>query len=211
MELIIRSILAVPAIFVAWKIIYDITVGKRADLREEYKFAKEFLSDARKDDIHPFVLEKGYHAIAGSSILSPEYISYILSLKNPSQCLKDYVLSIQLMDELKMEGNLKLKFKRKYQCSWFRNWLKIFYSVGYFLLAFIALSPVVASNYFGISALHSLLLLAFTLPLAGTLAWSSLTAYARVKRGEELIYNQKKHTTIIMVPTYKRIQRTAYK
>ena len=201
MELIIRSILVVPAVLGAGKIIYDITVGKRAHLREEYKFAKEFLSHAKKDGIHPFVLEKGYQAIAGTSTLSPEDISYILSLKKPSQCLKDYVLSNQLMDKLKTEGNLKLNFKRKYQKSWFRTWLKFFYSSGYFLLAFIALSPVVVSNYFGISGLHSLLLLAFTLPLAGTLAWSSLIAYARVKRGEELISNQEKHTTTIMVST----------
>ena len=201
MELIIRSILVVPAVLGAGKIIYDITVGKRAYLREEYKFAKDFLSDANKDGIHPFVLEKGYQAIAGTSTLSPEDISYILSLKKPSQCLKDYVLSNQLMDELKTEGNLKLNFKRKYQKSCFRTWLKFFYSSGYFLLAFIALSPVVVSNYFVISGLHSLLLLAFTLPLAGTLAWSSLIAYARVKRGEELISNQEKHTTTIMVST----------
>ncbi len=57
MELIIRSILVVPAVLGAGKIIYDITVGKRAHLREEYKFAKDFLSDANKDGIHPNVIK----------------------------------------------------------------------------------------------------------------------------------------------------------
>ncbi len=201
MELVTKLILAIPAIIGAGKIIYDITIGKKSHLREEYKFAKEFLSDVENGGLHPFALEKGYYSLAGTTCLSPEVIAYILSLKKPSQCLKDYVLSYQLMEELQPEGNLKLNFKKKYKASWYRNCLKFFYSAGYFLFAFIAVSPLIVSQYLGISVPNSFVLLAFTLPLSGTLAWTSLTAFVKIARGEELVLNQEKHTSTIIVMT----------
>ncbi|WP_210447559.1 hypothetical protein [Vibrio crassostreae] len=39
------------------KILYDIVSGKKAKLREEYRFAKEFLVDL-DNDLHPYAKEK---------------------------------------------------------------------------------------------------------------------------------------------------------
>lgn len=121
-ETVIKIIGAIVAIFGAGKIIYDVTTGKKSRLREDYKFAKEFLEDLKNNpDIHPFAVERGYQAIAGSTSISSEKIAYLLSLKNPGKCLNDYVLSKNYLQLLSTNGDLCLTFAEKYSSSWFRS------------------------------------------------------------------------------------------
>lgn len=112
-ETIIKIIGLIAAIIGAAKIIYEITTGRKSHLREDYKFAKEFLEDLKNNpNLHPFAVEKGYHAIAGSEIIDSEEISYILLLKNPGKSLRDYILSkkyLQILEKMSTIGLILLK------------------------------------------------------------------------------------------------------
>ena len=93
-EIIIKIILAIVGIMGAAKIIYELILGSKSKLREEYRFSKEFLNDlSQNKNLHPFVIEKGYQAIAGTSTVNGEEISYLLSLEKPVECINDYVLA----------------------------------------------------------------------------------------------------------------------
>ena len=173
-------------------------VSRKSHLRDEYRFANEFLIDVKNKDTHPFTTEKGYHAIAGTTAVNTEEIAYILSLNNPSQCLNDFVFSKHLMENLKMDGDLKLEFKKKYRNKWSRRLRKALLLPLYFVLAFYALSPLVLSNLFELSLSEALLILVFTLLTGVPPAFTAMRAYVRIERGEALISNQDSHSKAIV-------------
>ena len=189
------------AIFGIWKVLYEIKTGRKTHLRAEYDFAKKFLSDVSEGTMHPYPMEKGYQAIAGTNIVKADEIAYILTLEDPVQCLKDYVLSKQLMEKIETKGDLKLKFKMKYSGSWARNWRKTMYLSLYFILAFSALSPFVIQNTLKTNLSDMAIQLLFSIPFGGLYAWGSLNAYSKIKRGESLIDNQKGHTQRVIIET----------
>lgn len=189
MEFFIKLIVVSVAILGGGIKIYHLILEKKAHLKEEYKFAKEFLKDENQNDIHPFVLEKGYQVISGSNTVNSKEVSYILSLKNPSQSLRNYVFSKSLIEELKEEGSLT--FKGRYQKEGWRKWFKRLYAVSYLLCALIATSPIFILDE---SLKKFLLLLAVMLPTFGLFAWWSIVAYVKIDRAEKLIFNQEKHT-----------------
>lgn len=196
---IAKVALAIVGIITAGKIFFDVFVGKKTNLREDYKFAKEFLDDTDKQKLHPFSLSKGYQSIAGTITVRASEIEYILSLKDPVQCLRDFILSKQLFERLETEGDFKLAFIKKYKSDFSRGWRKLWYLTLYFSLAFTALSPMLLSKFFEVEATDALLQLMFTLPFFGLYAWMSLQAYAKLTRGEFLYNNQKQHTSNIVV------------
>jgi len=196
---IAKVVLGGVGIVTAGKVFFDIFIGKKTNLREEYKFAKEFLDDTSKEKLHPYTLSKGYQAIAGTVTVKATEIEYILSLKDPIQCLHDFILSKQLFERLEVKGDFKLVFKKKFKSNYSRRWRKIFYLVSYFTLAFLAFSPMILSKYFEASAVDSLLQMLFTLPFLGLYAWLSLKAYAKIARGEHVFNNQEKHTSGILL------------
>jgi hypothetical protein len=112
---IAKVALAIVGIITAGKVFFDILIGKKSNLREEYEFAKGFLDDTVKKSLHPFTLSKGYQAIAGTNAVKSSEIEYILSLKDPVQCLSDFILSKQLFERLETEGDFKLVFQKKYE------------------------------------------------------------------------------------------------
>jgi len=73
-ETIFKLVTTTLGIFGAARIIYEFSTGSKNKLREEYRFAKEFLRDIAQDPkLHPLAIEKGYYAIAGAtSIKSKE-------------------------------------------------------------------------------------------------------------------------------------------
>lgn len=176
-----------------WKFIYEVRINKKSQLRDEYKFSKEFFETVKNNELHPFSLEKGYQAIAGSKVLKANEVEYILSLENPVQCLKDYVCSRSMMNKLETEGNLRLSFKDKYKKSWSRTWRKWFYLLLYLVSATIAMSPLLFSKYLVNEDASILEQLLITFPFGVCYAWISVSAYKKIQCGEALINNQKSH------------------
>ncbi|WP_340677875.1 hypothetical protein [Paraglaciecola sp.] len=197
--LVAKLVVAAAGIFTAWKVLFDSFLGSRSSLREEYKFAKDFLDDTAKKGLHPFTLSKGYHAIAGTTAVKRSEIEYILSLEDPYQCLRDFILSKQLFERLETKGDFKLIFKKKYSQKIARQFRKLLYLSLYWILSFAALSPLIISGFFGVKSEMMLTQVFFTLPFFGMYAWMALNAYSKFSRAEHIFSNQKQHSPRIVL------------
>ncbi|KZW99706.1 hypothetical protein JL49_15740 [Pseudoalteromonas luteoviolacea] len=197
-ELLIKSVVAIGVIFTISRVIFDFHFGKKANLREEYRFAKEFLDETDKSDLHPFTIGKGYQAIAGTTAVKAQEIEYLLSLENPIQSLRDFVFSKQLFERAEGNGEFELKFKKKYMSKLSRLLWMWFYRGVYFVLSFAALSPLLLAKPFGISSGDMIIQLIFTLPFFGLYAGVSLNAYGKFSRAEHLYNNQRRHTSQVV-------------
>lgn len=201
-ELVLKVIGAVAAVFGVGRALYEIISGNKPKLRDEYKFARDFLDDlSTKKDLHPFVIEKGYHAIAGTTAIKGEEVAYILTLENSARCLRDFVLARKYIEHINTTGDLQIAFSGKYKSAWSRRWRKYIYVTGYSVFAFAALSPLLLNGPMAINAKAMFALLAFTLPVFGLLAWNSLQSFVQIYRGEKLVENQQKHTKRIILPS----------
>jgi len=191
---------AVAAVVGAAKVIIELSIGGRGRLREEYRFAKEFM-DALEENprIHPFLKEKGYQAIAGDRSLAASEIEYLLSLQKPDRAIRDYVLGRLYLEHLQSAGNLQLGFRGKYKNSWSRNWRKGSYFLVYLVLAILAISPALTPTLFGTEPGQVVVALSFCLVGFGPFAWMALMAAARIHRAELIVKNQLKHTQRILM------------
>jgi hypothetical protein len=195
----------------AGRILYELSIVRRSRMREEYKFAREFLEDIRsQNDFHPFLREKGYQAIAGDSQMSADEIEYLLSLTRPERALRDYVLGKAYLDHFPQSGNLQIKFKKKFEAKWPRQWRMYGYVSLYIICAFIAFSPLILPSYLGMSGSQSLVAFAFSLAVFGPYAWLALRAGSKIYRAQMLVAHQDRHTQKIVLPgTVQRTQNAA--
>ncbi len=93
MDLIYKFGMFIPLAIVVWMKYSEFRLARHGRLREEYRFAREFLTDLMSPaGMHPFVRRKGYQAIAGDTRLSAAEIEYLLNLDDGARALKDYVL-----------------------------------------------------------------------------------------------------------------------
>ena len=72
-----------------WRVVVELIRGRHGSLRDEFKFAKEFLQELKADpDMHPFLKQKGFQAIAGDPRLSPSMSTALIDF---AQCLLNSV------------------------------------------------------------------------------------------------------------------------
>lgn len=182
--------------------------GKRGRMRDEYKFAREFLRDVKHHpDLHPYLKEKGYQAIAGDTQMRADEIEYLLSLTRPERALRDYVKGRKYLDHFPQSGNLQINFKRKYVSSWSRQWRMVIYLIMYMALVLLAFGPMLFSGYLKMPFAETLLGFALCLVVFGPLAWMAVQAGASIYRAQVLVANQDRHTQRIMLPPHQRLVR----
>jgi hypothetical protein len=199
-ELLIKIASAVAGTFGIAKILYDILIGKRGDMREEYAFAQKFFAELTANpEMHPFVREKGYQAIASDRTLETVEIEYLLTLKKPDRALKDYVLGRNYLEHLPNIGNLQIAFKDKYKRSWTRYWRKTLYLLLYFALAFLAFAPLFLFKFTSGNIPEMFLALLVCLAFFGPSAWFCVTKAGSIYRAEKLVQHQHKHSQIIFL------------
>jgi hypothetical protein len=201
--------LAMVAVGVAGnvKFLYDLWTGKRGRLRDEYKFAKEFLADAMDKSMHPYLRAKGYKALAGDERLTADEVEYLLTLKDSEQALKDYVLGRPYLNLLSQVGNLQIEFQEKYRNPWMRFARKILFFVAYCLLSLLASLPIIFSKSVSNHPTTVLVATAVTFTFFGPYAVLSLKASIRIHRAEKLRSNQKAHTQLLVVEPVSRSRR----
>mgnify|MGYP006205961415 FL=1 len=187
---------AVTTMMAAAKVIIDLSVGTKARLKDDYRFAKEFFSDLDAEWLHPLAVERGYHAIAGTRGINATDIAYLISLDKPQRRLTDYVFSRAYVD---MDAsNHKIAFKQPYWTAFSRRWRKCWECLKYVVLAAIALAPFLVVGVLRYD-LEYLMLLIVTVPIFGTLAVNSLVNYVRIGCAEELVKEQRLHTPLIQL------------
>lgn len=167
-ETIIKISILIFAIFISiYKLYSDIYLTKKSQCREEYDFAKKFLKE-KDEKLHPFVLEKGYQAISGSSKLTNETIARLLSLKNCTQIIKNIVFSHFFLNISISDDILLVKFKKPYNVGFIRKIIINFFRLSYcfaFITAFypiffidmflpIHLVPLIFFSIFGVFCIY---------------------------------------------------------
>lgn len=189
----------------AAKLVFDLSIGKQSRMRDEYEFAKKFIDTTKNEkDLHPYLKEKGYQAIAGDSKLKAAEVEYILSLQQPEQALKNYVSGLKYLEHLPKSGNLEIGFKTKYKKKWSRKWRQLLYLVIYMLLCFMAFAPLLAPNTWFKSPSQMLISFTVTFILFFPHAYSALKAGQRISRAERLVKEQNKHTQKIIIGSRTR-------
>lgn len=176
------------------KIMYEWLYGRYGRLREEYKFARDFLKDLKDDpDLHPFLKQKGYQAIAGDTKLSASEIEYLLELHDSARALKDYVLGRPYLRHFTTAVNQKITFESRYETAWSRNWRSLMYFLLYMAFFLGAFSPMFIPSVKAASFPDKTLYFAFTLLLFLPAAFLALRAGTRIVRAEALVKNQQRH------------------
>lgn len=201
-DVIVKVATFVLGVIGTGKLFYDLAIGKRTRMRDEYKFAKEYLEDQSKNpNMHPFLRELGCRALAGDERLTAEEVEYLLSLANPDRALKDYVMGRPYLAHLSTAGNLKVNFKEKFRNAFPRKWRQFSFLLLYVLFATLASGPFVFSRFL-FKDIHEMLLVSgLTAVVFGPYAWYALKAAARIHRAERLVENQAHHTQRISLDT----------
>lgn len=182
------------------KLLYELQTGNRGRMRDEYRFAREFFTDKSADgNMHPYLREKGYQAIAGDTRLSADEIEYLLSLKGAHRALKDYVLGRAYLDHFPQHGDLQIDFKEKYKRPWARRIRKYTYGAAYAALSFMATSPLILSQLLFKRSTDMLAASCLTFIMFIPYAWLSLRSAVRIDRAEKLVLHQDKHTKAIVI------------
>ncbi|WLG83691.1 hypothetical protein PSH97_21700 [Pseudomonas cucumis] len=200
---IVKIIMAIGAMIGVAKIIYELSSSSKLKLREEYKFAKEFLADLDEETpLHHLAVERGYYALAGTSSIQVSDIKYLISLSNPDKSLKDYALSRKYV-ELNKKLH-KIDFRSKYQRKFSRVWRKSFYVLIYVMASLLAMSPLLLAAPFNLGPKFMLLALV-TIPGCGFFAFDALRSCMKIMRGEALVKGQEKHVPLIIVKNEKKL------
>lgn len=184
------------------KLTYDWLYVRKGRLREEYKFASEFLRELNQNrDMHPFVKQKGYQAIAGDTRLSANEIEYLLTLNDSAQALRDYVLGKPYLTHFATAKEAQITFLPKYKSRWPRLWRKLGYLLLYFLFFMGAFAPIYLSAFKSLQPTQALLLLCFTFPLLVPPGFLALRAGVRIARAEVLVTNQHQYSRDTVLTT----------
>ena len=190
-ELFAKLITIPSSVFALYKVLDKVVFSKKSRLREEFKFVKEFIAEL-KPETHPFVIEKGCLAITGDATLKAAEITYLLSLSSPGQALKNYSVARKYVEfkDATADEKAKVIFREKYTESK-RTWVKRRNLTAYILFATFVFAPIPFSKeIFGNNWQAGLVVISMALLSFGPLAFTSLTEYGRVLRGEELVAMQ---------------------
>ncbi|MBB2918403.1 hypothetical protein [Cupriavidus alkaliphilus] len=199
METIVKLASVAAGIFTLAKVFFEITSIRRVGAREEYKFAKEFLSDVATGAIHPFAKEKGYLAISGDRGLKSSEVEYLLSLHEPEKALQFYVLGRAYLKHLPHQGNLQIDFAPKYQRKRSRTIRIYFYTFVYGTLVFTATTPLIFSRYISSNIGNILALFAILASTLFPIGILALREAIKIHRAGLLVRNQSRHTKAIIV------------
>jgi hypothetical protein len=98
-DLIIKLVGIVGSSFVLWKTVSELKRSVGINIREDYKFAKEFLEERQRNpNLHPLLIELGYLGITHDRTIKPEEAEYLLSFKRPDRALSRFKQSRRYVD-----------------------------------------------------------------------------------------------------------------
>lgn len=181
----------VTGIIATWRIVVELIRGKHGSLRDEYKFAKEFLNDLKANSgMHPFLKQKGLQAIAGNTNLSTVEVEYLLSLQDSARALKDYAFGGIYLEHRATAGGQQISFRVKYSTPWSRRWRKAAYVALYLVFYFAALAPLFLFVFKVLQLSPALSALAFCMIFFLPMAILALRAAIRIGRAEALVRTQ---------------------
>lgn len=190
-DLIVQVISIFGGAAAIWKIATEFPRGKGRNLRDEYRFAREFFEELeQKPLMHNFLKQKGYQAIAGGASLSAEEIEYLLTLNDSVKSIRDYVFGRPYVEYLRTSIGTKIVYKNKYRSRQSRLLRKFWFFALYLLCYFLWTAPVFLfiSNRMAVAQAFTLFI--YTTIIFLPMAYFSLRSGLRVGRAEMLINSQ---------------------
>ncbi|MCU8505680.1 hypothetical protein M2F98_19485 [Vibrio vulnificus] len=184
---IAKIIALATSVFVVFSKFNEFTFNKKVKLRSDYDFAEKLIAGDKWKDMSDFLLEKGYLAISGKALNASE-IRFILNTQNPLSKFELFEQA-QLYLTLSIDDKNKkaLVFKNHYKSTRIKK-VKIYNSLGYFVTAFLASTPVFfigdIINTFGFNGLWGAVV--FSLPL-GSLAYIYVREYWNICAAERIV------------------------
>lgn len=187
----------------ATKILYEFSIGMHGRRRDDFRFAREFLSAVEaQPTLHPYALEKGYQALVGDSNVKTHEIAYLLTLRNPTRAVRDYVLGRSYLEHLPKHGDLEIAFKKKYQSRLARGWRLSGYFILYMTCAVLTIMGISYAPQLiklADSTADGAMLLGTSVVFFASMGWLSLKAGVRIARAAALVKDQGKHTQRIFI------------
>lgn len=146
-ELTLKLIALLVSAIGTWKVLPDLVRARRATIREEYHFAKEFFADLRsKEPIHPYVREKGFEALADGRPLTAREIEYLLNMPEPARSLREYATGKKYLEHAATAGDRQILVRKRYRRSWVLQALLWLYLLFFFSAYAGAWSPFFFSS-----------------------------------------------------------------
>lgn len=157
--------------FAAWKVVRELLFWKRRSLREDYRFAQEFLSAYQRQELHPLALDLGFKALSGCPDVSAAEVAYLIDFENPMVAVRKFVASrAWVRFQPLLHPRQRVAFKHRWRSRRIRVALKwsLIGSYGVcFALAFAPVFLVITERIAGRTGLALFLLTAVTfIPLA---------------------------------------------
>jgi len=91
-SVLVSSLGIIPSAITVWFLFLDRLSSRKNAIRKDYMFVRSVLGrDKKSGEYHPYVIEKGYQAIAGSNLVKGDEIKYLLSLDNAETLIKNFV------------------------------------------------------------------------------------------------------------------------
>lgn len=184
MESTLKIIGGIASLFVSYKLVVDVILAKSSKHREDYEFAKKFIDALSNNELHQFVVERGFLALTGKSY-SVQEIKHLLSFDNPSKAIKLRASSENFI-ELHM-GISEYVWKGKYTYRVVRMVSTYLYLVGYVIAAVLVMLPFYLK---GAETFNSFVLVVFSLSL-GCVAIFCLVQHEDFRCARKLMQMQK--------------------
>lgn len=192
-EFVLKFVGSFTAFATLGRLVVDVVNSKKSKMRDEYKFAREFLESVKEDkDVHPFAMEKGYQAIAGSSKVKAKEIRYILELENASERLQDFVDGYDYLQHLSAQGDKEISFRAKYATKWKLNLRKYACFASYLVNAFLAFVPFVFQKELKLALNEVGMAMCFTVPIFIPYALHFLFMGLKIRSAQQFIELQSK-------------------
>ena len=174
-----------------WNVIVGLLKGRKSQLRDEYRFAREFIADLEgvaKES--PFLQQKGCYALTGNATVEFPALQYMLGLSNPERSIRDYSFGYAYIEHVVTAQDAQIRFKRKFQ-SWRKRFvIKIIFLLSYLATYFLGFSPLLLHSFKMWGPTSPLPTFFVTASIFLPAAYFSIKAGVRLRRAEKLIEHQ---------------------
>jgi hypothetical protein len=138
-----KLIALVVSVLSAYKMFTEVKSRRKDMLRADYEFAERFIAESKWEQLHDYLLERGYWGLSGTQ-LDASVIRYFLSLNDPLNQLTNYTKGQRFLCPLYNDGVL-VAISYKGNLNKRRNlfFKKMLNNIGYFIFAFMSLAPMV--------------------------------------------------------------------
>lgn len=176
------------------KFTYDKKSKSKSDLKQDYTFSRSFLlEDLKNYELTPFLKEKGYQAVAGTSAIRADEVEYLLTLEGSGRWLMDYVYCIKYLDKKETLKSKKIAFNEKYKKKQARLIRKFIYLLVYAVFAMLAVFPLINMHTSSVTLIELLIQQSVSFLVFITIAAISLLELIKLVKAEELVNKQEKY------------------